>query len=102
MDNELARFLADDRAMTLLRTIDRMNPMDVPVNRLSTIREVADVLGWPVMDTWKLIDAGVRTGVLMYCGGVLSRRRVDLTEKGEDVVDTDGTEELRKIIKGEI
>ena len=96
----LRDFLADDRAMELLKAIDRMNPIELPPNRVSTIKEVADVLGWPLRETWKLCDKGVETGVLMYCGGMLSRKRVDLTDKGEDVVDADGTEELRTMVRG--
>ena len=93
-------FLADDRGMELLKTIDKMNPLELPENRLSSIKEVSDVLGWTLRDTWKLIDRGVAAGLLSYHGGMLSRRRVDLTDEGERVVDADGTEELRKIVRG--
>ena len=102
MENKrLAEFLADDRAMVLLRTIDELNPLTLPENGLSTRADVAKALGWDLNDTWELISEGVDAGALRYHGGVLSKKRVDLTDLGEAIVDADGTEALRAIIRGE-
>ena len=102
MENKrLAEFLADDRAMTLLKTIDGLNPLTLPENGLATRADVAKTLKWGLNETWELISQGVDAGVLRYHGGMLSKKRVDLTDLGEAVVDADGTEELRKIIRGE-
>ena len=92
-------YLADDDVMMMLKAIDNINPSYLPVDRVSTVKEVADVLDMPLKVVWKMCDKGVELGVLMYCGGLLSRKRVDLTEFGENILDADGTEELRKIIK---
>ena len=102
MENKrLAEFLADDRAMTLLKTIDELNPLTLPENGLATRADVAKTLKWGLNETWELISQGVDAGVLRYHGGMLSKKRVDLTDLGEAVVDADGTEDLRKIIRGE-
>ena len=98
--NELRDYLADDDVMDMLKAIDRLNPEELPVSRLCTMKKVSDVTGLPLRDVWKKCDEGVRAGVLMYCGGMLSRRRVDLTMLGLEILDAEGTEELRKIIKG--
>ena len=99
-DSALVAFLADDRAMELLKAIDKINPIELPENKLSSIKEVSDVLGWSLRDTWKLIDKGVTAKALAYHGGILSRKKVDLTDLGEDIVDAEGTEDLRNIIRG--
>ena len=98
--NELRDYLADDDVMRMLKAIDNINPSYLPVDRVSTVKEVADVLDMPLKIVWKMCDKGVELGVLMYCGGILSRKRVDLTEFGENILDADGTEELRGIIRG--
>lgn len=95
---ELKEYLANDDVMDMLKTIDRLNPTELPVNRVCTIKKLAETMDKSITDVWKMCDAGVRVGVLMYYGGVLSRKRVDLTDLGEDIIDADGTEELRKIL----
>lgn len=100
MTNELRDYLADDDAMALIKAIDMINPSHLPMEKVSTIRTVADVMGLPLKTVWKMCDKGVDLGVLMYCGGMLSRKRVDLTEFGEQILDADGTEDLRNIIRG--
>ena len=97
--NELRDYLADDDVMRMLRTIDRINPSYLPSDRVSTIKEVADVMDLPLKIVWKMCDKGVELGILMYYSGMLSRKRVDLTDFGEDIVDADGTEDLRNIIR---
>ena len=100
MTNELRDYLADDDVMALIKTIDMINPSHLPVEKVSTIKTVADVMGLPLKMVWKMCDRGVELGVLMYYGGVLSRKRVDLTDLGEAIMDADGTEDLRNIIRG--
>lgn len=97
--NELLEYLADDDVMDMIKTIDRMNPSCVPVDKVSTIKDVAHATGMPLKIVWKMCDRGVELGVLMYYGGVLSRKRVDLTDLGEAIIDADGTEDLRNIIR---
>lgn len=99
-ENELRDYLADDDVMVMLKTIDRLNPMDLPENKLCTIKTLAVNVGKSITEVWKMCDKGVRVGVLSYRGGVLSRKRVDLTEFGENILDADGTEDLRNIIRG--
>ena len=97
--NELRDYLADDDVMTLIKTIDMINPSHLPVEKVSTIKTVSDVMGLPLRIVWKMCDRGVELGVLMYYGGVLSRKRVDLTDLGEAIMDAEGTEDLRNIIR---
>ena len=101
-ENELRDYLANDDVMDMLKAIDKLNPSELPVSKVCTIKKLADTMGKGITTVWKLCDKGVDVGVLMYCGGILSRTRVDLTEFGENILDADGTEDLRKIIKGGI
>ena len=97
--NELRDYLADDDVMRMLKVIDDINPPQLPVSKVSTIKEVTDVMELPLKWVWKMCDRGVELGVLMYYGGILSRKRVDLTDFGEQILDADGTEDLRNIIR---
>lgn len=97
--NELRDYLADDDVMTLIKTIDMINPSHLPAEKVSTIKTVADVMDMPLRVVWKMCDRGVELGVMIYYGGILSRKRVDLTDMGEAIVDAEGTEDLRNIIR---
>lgn len=97
--NELRDYLADDDVMTLIKTIDMINPSHLPAEKVSTIKVVADVMDMPLRAVWKMCDRGVELGVMIYYGGILSRKRVDLTDMGEAIVDAEGTEDLRNIIR---
>lgn len=97
--NELRDYLADDDVMTLIKTIDMINPSHLPAEKVSTIKVVADVMDMPLRVVWKMCDRGVELGVMIYYGGILSRKRVDLTDMGEAIVDAEGTEDLRNIIR---
>ena len=99
-NNRLRSYLADDDVMRMLKVIDDLNPIELPTNKVCTIKEVAVAMDLPVKIVWEMCDQGADIGVLMYYGGLLSRKRVDLSQLGEDIVDADGTEDLREIIRG--
>ena len=81
-DRKIDDFLADDCAKLLLVTVDRLNPITLPESRLCTMKTLSETLGWDLKRTWGMCDTAVSLGLMAYRGGMLSHKRVDLTELG--------------------
>ena len=91
-------FLTNDDALKLLRTIDALNPPSLPTNRLCTIREVSEAMGLGLKATWEMIDAAASCDLVSFYGGILSKKRVDLTELGERVCECTTSNEIRGVL----
>ena len=96
----IRHFLSNDDGLKLLKTIDILNPSDLPVNKLHTIRDVSEAMCWSVRDTWKLIDEAESCGLVMFCGGLLSRKKVDLTEFGERITECATATDIKEVLDG--
>ena len=97
--DKIREFLSDDDAMTLLKTIDMLNPMSKSVNECCTIRLVSEVMAKSLRETWSLVNKGIECEVIMSYGGVLSRKRIDLTELGELLTECTTPNEIKEVLK---
>lgn len=96
--DKIKEYLSHDKGLDLLKTIDHLNPVDIPVNKMKTIRDVSASMGMPLRETWQLIDKAYDAGLVMFCGGLLSRKRVDLTELGERFCECTTANEIKGVL----
>ena len=96
--DDVKLYLTNDDGLKILKVIDSLNPIDLPVNKLCTIKQVADATGISLREAWKLIDQACDCGLVTSYGGLLSRKRVDLTEFGETLCDCDTPEHIREVL----
>lgn len=82
-EDEIKVYLSNDSGLDLLKTIDKLNPMDLPTNKLCTIKDVSVAMNKPLRETWQLINEAYNCGLVTFYNGLLSRKRVDLTDIGE-------------------
>ena len=85
--DEIRDYLSNDDGLKILKTIDALNPIELPTNKLCTIKQVSETAGIPLKEAWALINKAYDCGLVVFYGGMLSRKRVDLTEIGEDLCD---------------
>ena len=98
--NKIKDFLLIDDAFNMLKVIDRLNPIALPTNRLCTIKEVSTTMGLSLKDTWDMINIAGDCGLVAFYGGVLSRKRIDLTEDGEKISRCNTPNEIREVLNG--
>ena len=96
--DDVVEFLKNDHGLDLLKTIDDLNPINLPTNRLCTIKEVCNAMNMPLKEGWKFIDQAYDCGLVVYYGGVLSRKRVDLTEIGEKLCECNTAEDVKGVL----
>lgn len=84
--------------MRLLKTIDSLNPITLPTDKLCTIKKVSDVMNKPLKETWKLVDDGYKCGLIVFYGGLLSRKRLDLTELGEKLCECTAASDVKVVL----
>lgn len=97
---KIKEFLTNDDGLVLLKTIDILNPMSLPTSKLCTIKTVSDVMGKSLKDTWHLIDDAYMCSLVVFYGGLLSRKRVDLTDLGESFCDCVTPADIGDILNG--
>ena len=93
-------FLSLDDGLKLLKTIDRLNPSDLPVNKLHTIKDVSVAMGLSLRDTWKMINEAEACGLVIFYGGLLSRKKVDLTDIGENFAECATAKDIKEVFDG--
>lgn len=97
--DKIKEFLSDDDAMTLLKTIDMLNPANKSVNECCTIKLVSEAMAKPLKETWSLVNKGIDCEVILSYGGVLSRKKIDLTDLGELLTDCTTPNEIKEVLK---
>ena len=80
---KIKEFLSHDDALRLLRTIDVLNPSNLPVNKLHTIKDVSVAMNMSLKQTWEMVNAAESCGLVIFYSGLLSRKKIDLSELGE-------------------
>lgn len=96
--DDIKAYLTNDDGLKILRTIDSLNPIELPTNKLCTIKQVSDISGIPLKETWTLINKAYDCGLVVFYGGILSRKRVDLTEIGEDLCDCTTAGDIKGVL----
>lgn len=101
MDKEkIKEFLTHDDALKLLKTIDALNPSYLPVNKLHTIKDVSVEMGLSLKETWTLINMAESCGLVIFYGGVLSRKKVDLSELAERLTECTTNKDMKEVLDG--
>lgn len=95
---QIKQFLSNDDALTLLKTVDMLNPAHISPSKCCNIKTISSVMGKGLKDTWNLVNQGLDCGLLMTYGGILSRRRVDLTDVGERFCECTTANEIKMVI----
>ena len=98
-DSILKQYLSHDDGLKLLKTIDSLNPSTIPNSKVSTIKDVSVAMGWGLKETWDLIDFAYRAGLVSFYGGLLSRKRVDITELGERICECATSKDIKEVLK---
>lgn len=98
--SDIVDFLRKDFARDLLKTIDFLNPPHLPISRLCTIKDVSLNMPLGLKETWKLIDEACECGLVATYGGLLSNKRVDLTELGELVTECGSEDDIIRLLFG--
>ena len=91
-------YLTNDLGLNILRTIDRLNPIELPTSRLCTVKEVSEAANLPMKETWNLINQAYDAGLVTFYTGLLSRRKVDLTEIGEKLCECETAEDIKAVL----
>lgn len=97
--DKIREYLSHDRGLDLLKTIDNLNPMSIPVNKMKTIKDISVAMNMPLRETWQLIDKAYDADLVMFCGGVLSRKKVDLTELGEMFCECTTANDIKEVLR---
>lgn len=96
--DKIKEYLSHDRGLDLLKAIDRLNPIDIPVNKMKTIKDISVYMDMPLKETWQLVDKAYGAGLVTFCGGLLSRKRVDLTEVGEKLCECTTANDIKGVL----
>ncbi len=96
--NKVKMYLSNDDGLKILKVIDSLNPIELPTNKLCTIKQVSEASGISLKSTWGLIDEASDCGLVVFYGGLLSRRRVDLTEAGERLCECETPNDIKEVL----
>lgn len=95
----IIEFLSKEHGMDLLRALGRMNPKNLSLSQLTTIISVSKMMGLEIKEVWELVELGHDAGLITYYGGLLTRRRMRLSELGEKVCSCTTPGELKGVLK---
>lgn len=96
---KIEAFLTNDDGLNLLKAVDLLNPITIPANKIHTIKDLSVYMGLPLKETWMLVDEAYDAGLVMFCGGLLSRKKIDLTDLGEMFCECSTPEHIKEVLK---
>ncbi len=98
-EKKILEFFSKEKSLDMLKVIDGLNPVYLSVSKLCTIKDVSVAMGMELRDVWNMIDEGHKAGLFTYYGGVLSKRRVDITDLGEYFLECRTQKDIKEALK---
>lgn len=94
----IKEFLSYDDGLRMLKTLDRLNPPTLAASKVSTIKDVSTAMGLGLKETWEMVELGMKADLIISYGGILSKKRVDLSELGGEFSQCNTADDIKKVM----